>query len=95
MYTIFPSGGISRIVFAACNVIFDNIADPAEWCDKVNRGLIVASGKLVAQKPKGSPVNKRVDSCTGEQAVGFERTITFMDYNADNVDFEDYDFWAE
>lgn len=87
-------GGVSRLVFAACNVRFDNIQDPAEWCDKVSKGEIVATAQVVGQKPKASFTSTRIGSCSPEAVTGAERSITFMDFNRDEA-YADYDFWNE
>ncbi|MGL5131052.1 MAG: hypothetical protein ACRC78_00920, partial [Planktothrix sp.] len=87
------TGGISRLVFAPCWLNFKNINDPAEWCDFVSRGIIVASGELVGSKPKSSPVKKKISACRSETTIGEDFTLNFTDHTADNIDFSDFDFW--
>lgn len=87
------SGGISRLVFAACNLEFNDINDTAEWCQYVAEGRIVMSSPVVGQKPKGTATKKRLSSCQSESVIGFERTVTFIDNAADNDEFRDFDFY--
>lgn len=86
------SGGISRIVYASNSINFDNIYDLSEWCNLVITGQIVVTNPVIGQKPKGSATKKRLSSCQSESVIGFERTVTFQDYNSDDT-YLDYDFY--
>ena len=86
-------GGIARLIFAACNVSFTNILDPAEWCQLVGEGKIVVSGEVVGQKAKGNFTKKRTSSCSPETVTGIERAVTFMDYGGDLENSTDFDFY--
>lgn len=87
------SGGISHFIFAKCDLKFKDITNPAEWCEYVRNGDIVISNTIAAQKPKGNFTTKLIDSCSPEDTVGIERTITFYDYNSDEKTSTDFDFW--
>lgn len=87
------SGGISRVVFAACSVRFTDIGNLAEWCDYVYRGLIVSTGLITGQKARDTAVTARFDSCSAETTTGFTRSLTYNDFNADNEENRDYDFY--
>lgn len=86
-------GGISYIIFADCSLVFNDINDPAEWCKYVTEGRIVSTLKVMGDKPKGSATKKKTNSCEPETVTGYENTLNFKDYNADDVDFTDIDFY--
>lgn len=87
-----PSG-IKKVVFSACDYVFTDINDLEEWATAIAAHKIHASGELRGSKPRGSLTKKRLLSCRPEQVTGGSRTITFVDPNADNEDFAEYDFW--
>lgn len=87
------SGGIRRGIFASCDVDFTDITDLTEWEAFIDADKIHATGEILGQKPKGSPVKKKFSSKKPEQTTGVTRTVTFMDYNSDNTGFTDYDFY--
>ena len=89
------SGGISKVVFAACSVRFTDITNLAEWCDYIYRGLIVSTGLVTGQKAKDTAVTTRYDSCSAETTTGFTRSLTYMDSNGDNTEFRDYTFYNQ
>lgn len=86
-------GGISRLVFAACDVVITDYTDQNQWCPYITAGKIVMTQKLLGEKPKGSASRKRLDSCSPEKTTGFSRSVTFQDHNADDTNFVDFDFW--
>ncbi|MGL5130966.1 MAG: hypothetical protein ACRC78_00490, partial [Planktothrix sp.] len=86
-------GGISGLVFKECGVRFNDITDPAEWCKMVKLGLVVGTGRLTGSKAKSSPTKKRTQSCSPETTIGETFNITFMSYEADNENFEDFKYW--
>jgi hypothetical protein len=91
-------GGIKKFVMIKCDYEFTDITDLEEWAAAVTSGDVVASGLVLAQKPKGSFTKKRITSCEPEAVVGGEKTITFQDYNTDTVTeggagILHYDFW--
>ena len=88
-------GGIHRIGFIKCDYEFTDITDDSEWNTAIDNGDAVWSGLLKGSKPRGSFVKRRVDSCSPEQVIGSEKSITFEDYNSDAVDggTGEYDFW--
>ena len=94
---VIKPGGINRIGFIKCDYDFTDITDQAEWDAAIAAGDAVWSGLLVAQKPKGSFSKKRINSCSPEQVVGGEKSITFQDYGAGTVHDADgcaeYTFW--
>jgi hypothetical protein len=94
------NGGISKIVFVKCDYEFEDISSRAEWEAAVNHTtggqpdpIVVFSGLLLAQKPKGTFTKKRISSCAPEQLVGKENQITFQDYNSDPLNCKDIEFW--
>lgn len=88
-------GGIRHIVFAPCSLRFKNIYNLNEWAEYVLKGDIVISSPLVGQKAKGSFTKKRVNSCQPEVVIGIERSITFMDHNADLLEYSDFNFYNQ
>jgi hypothetical protein len=78
-------GGIKKFAFIKCDYEFTDVADPAEWTTAIANGDVVASGLVLAQKPKGSFTKKRIASCEPEAVVGGEKTVTFQDFNSDTV----------
>jgi hypothetical protein len=94
-------GGVHRLVFIACDYTFTDITDPAEWAQAITDGDVVISGALLGQKPKGTATKKKTSSCAPEAVVGYERSITAQDFNADpNYDlggiaatYRDFAFW--
>jgi hypothetical protein len=87
------NGGISHVLFFHCALRFEDIYDLSEWCRYLEEGWLTLTKEVLGQKPKGSAVRKKQSSCRSEQVIGFDYSVTFQDYNADNVDFSDYDFW--
>jgi hypothetical protein len=87
------NGGISRILFAHCGLRFENVYDLTEWCRYLEEGWLTSTHEVLGQKPKASATRKKQSSCRSEQVIGFDYSVTFQDYNADNSDFSDYDFW--
>ena len=94
------TGGISKLVFVKCDYVFEDISDRTEWEAAVNHTtggepdpIVVFSGLLLAQKPKGTFTKKRISSCAPEQLVGKENQITFQDFNSDTLDCKDIEFW--
>lgn len=88
-------GGISRLVFATCDfeIAEGTIFNSRNWCSAVYSGKVVVSSPVTGQKPKGSQTTKRFTSCAPETVTGYERSVTFMDYTADNENYSDYDFY--
>lgn len=91
-------GGIKFFAFIKCDYEFEDVASRTEWAAAILAGNVVLTGKLLAQKPKGSFTKKRTASCEPESVVGAEKTITFQDYNTDTVTAGGngvlaYDFW--
>jgi len=86
-------GGINRIVFAACDVKFNDITDPAEWCYFVKKGKITMTGDVLGKKDKGTFTSKMVDSCSPQRPVGKTNTLTFTDFYLDVINFTDYTFY--
>jgi hypothetical protein len=87
------NGGISHVLFFHCALRFEDVYDLSEWCRYLEEGWLTITKEVLGQKPKASAVRKRQSSCRSEQVIGFDYSVTFQDYNADNVEFSDYDFW--
>lgn len=87
-----PSG-IKKLVFSACDHVFVDITNLTEWGTAITANKIHASGEIRGSKPKGSLTKKKLLSCRPEQVTGGSHTITFVDPNADNEAFGEYDFW--
>lgn len=88
-------GGISRIFFVKCTYEFTDITDQTEWDNALDSGDVVMTGLLKAGKAKGTASKKKVDSCSPERVVSWERCIQFQDYNSDDLtgDYQEYEFW--
>ena len=87
------AAGVSRIIVASCEIVFNSLSDLEEWADFITANKIHASGMVLGQKPKGSYTKQKLASCKPEQVTGGTHTITFKDYNSDLEDGADYDFW--
>jgi hypothetical protein len=86
-------GGVRRLVFIKCNSTFADVTDLAEWQTKIEAGEIVATGELLAQKPKGSFEKQKYSSVTPEEVKAKTNTIQFKDYNAELDANGDLLFW--
>lgn len=87
------SAGIDRVIFADCAVEFDDITDLAEWTALIAAGRIAFTGQILGQKPKATFTTKKIASCIPEVPVSAEYQISWLDSNADNEAFTDYDFY--
>lgn len=87
------NGGISNLLFFSCDVWFRDVNNCQEWLDLILAGKIVSSLEVVGQKPKATATRKKTSSCRNEAITGFDYSVTFQDYNADNEEFSDFDFW--
>lgn len=76
-------GGIKRLVFASCDVEFDDITDLQEWQDFIDYDKIHATGEILGDIPEASFEEKKLSSCKPAQPTGASNTINFEDYNAD------------
>lgn len=86
-------GGISSVIIFGCDVTFKDIYDKTEWCRYIQSGKIVLSNDILGKKDKASAVKKKMYSCRPEAVTGFDHTVTFQDYAADDLSFADYEFW--
>lgn len=87
-------GGLEHLVFMKCNKTFADITDLAEWTQKIQDGDLVASGKLLGQKPKGSFTKAKFSSSTPEEVTGKTDTYQFKDYNSELSENKDIVFWS-
>jgi hypothetical protein len=76
-----------------CNSIIEDVYDCETWAALSRNGAVVTTLEVLGQKPKANATRKKTSSCRGEQVIGFDYSVTFQDYNADNIGFSDYDFW--
>ena len=87
-------GGIYKFLWLRCD-----IAAPAAtvlaFQGLLDSGDIVASGKVLASKTKGTTTKQRVTSCDPERAIQRTSQIPWKDYNADNVTFSEFAFWND
>lgn len=88
------SGGIKHLVFAHCSVKIDDLNDLSVWCDYISKGKITITNELLANKPQGEYLTKKLDYCTPDSYVGALRSIEFTDYTADPENNDDYKFWS-
>ena len=88
-------GGLEHLVFMKCNKSFNDITDLAEWQAKIEAGDLVASGKILGQKPKGSFTKAKFASSTPEEVTGKTDTYQFKDYNAELDENKDIVFWSK
>lgn len=87
------SGGISRIIFAACDVNFNDINNVAEWCYLVKQGKIIVTNEILGKKDKANYTTKMVSSCRPEVVTGKTNTVTYTDYLLDNQEHRDVKFY--
>ena len=87
------TGGIKRVIFAACDLVFTDITDTAEWTTHITADKVHATGEVKGSKPKASFTKKKLFSCHPEEVTGATRQIQIQDPNADNTNFADYTFW--
>lgn len=88
--------GIKQIGFITCDVDVASLdfTQQSTWDTLCQTAKLAISGKLLADKPKGSPTKKKIFSCSPEFTTGYEKTVNFEDYNADsNNQTREYDFW--
>ncbi len=85
--------GVDRVIFKRCDYSFTLITDLTEWETAIAADQIHATGRVLGQKPKGSPSRRRVASCLPERTVNYTRTWSWKDSNSDNTTFTDYDFY--
>lgn len=92
-------GGVARAAFLKCdpNMVFPFAG---EWTNLENvkwaicQGYLFVTGPILGQKPKGSFTKRRLSSCSPEETISGSKTITWQDYNADNVNLTDFDFYS-
>lgn len=87
-------GGVGRLIFADCRLCFKDIKNYKEWCTYIERGLVVITQELIADKPKPGGINKQISDCEGSRTIGYEFSLNVQDYNG-LIDFIDYKFWNE
>lgn len=85
--------GFDRVVWKRCDFVFADINDLAEWETNIANGNIGFTGRVLGQKPKGSPTKKRVASCLPERTTNYGRTWQWKDSNADLATLTEYDLY--
>ena len=93
---ITKDGGIDRLIFLTCDTDTTGLdyTEQSTWDALCLAGQLATSGKLVAEKPKGSFTKKKVSSCGPEVVTGGEKTINFQDYNQEaNNGTGEFEFW--
>lgn len=94
------SGGIPRLTWLKCDTTmvlpfangWKNL-DNIKWA--ICQGFLYVSGDLLGQKPKGSTTKRRLSSCAPEQTISGAKTISFQDFNAEEVELIDFEFWTQ
>lgn len=86
-------GGFDRVIWKLCDFSFTNIETLSEWEDAIAAGQVTASGRVLGQKPKGSPSKRRVASCLPERTVNYTRNWSWKDSNADLTTLTEYDLY--
>lgn len=92
-------GGVARATFLLCtgdlDFPYENGWDNLEnikWA--ICSGYLFVTGRILGQKPKGSFTKRRLSSCSPEETISGSKTVTWQDYNADNVNLTDFDFYT-
>ena len=85
------AGGITRVIFAKCNIDID-ISDLTAWQTAIDAGDIVATGEVLGAKSKGSFQKKKLSSRNPEAVTGVTRNIQITD---SGVYTEAYAFWQD
>lgn len=85
--------GWDRAVFKRCDYTFADPTSLEEWAQALADGNLAATGRVLGQKPKGSPTKKRVASCIPERTTNYSRTWSWKDSNADLATLTEYDFY--
>ena len=85
--------GFDRVIFKRCDHTFTSITDLNEWATALANGDVAATGRVLGQKPKGSPTKRRVASCLPERTTSYTRTWQWKDSNADINGLTEYDFY--
>lgn len=83
-------GGICRLIFIHCSVIFNNITDINEWCFYAQRGLILVSNEIVGSKNSLDREYKTLSSCAEPTLLNQAQRIKFEMYEIDDEYFTDY-----
>lgn len=86
--------GFDRVIFKKCDYEFASITDLAEWTAALTSGDIASTGRVLGQKPKGSPTKRRVASCLPERTTNYTRSWQWKDSNSDPTNLTEYDFYS-
>lgn len=87
-------GGFDRVIFMTCDSVIADLATLSQWQTLIDTDKIHATGRVLGQKPKGSPSKRRVASCVPERTVNYTRQWSWKDSNADNANLTDYEFYS-
>lgn len=85
--------GLDRAIWKTCDTVFSDLTSLSEWETHIANGKIIASGRILGQKPKGSPSKKRLASCLPERTVNYSRTYQWKDSNADLAALTEFDLY--
>lgn len=85
--------GFDRVVWKRCDYEFTSMTDLAEWGTAIASGDVGFTGRVLGQKPKGSPTKRRVASCLPERTTNYSRTWSWKDSNADLTTMTEYDLY--
>lgn len=85
--------GLDRVIWKVCDFNFTDITQLSEWEAAIAAGKIIASGRVLGQKPKGSPSKKRLASCLPERTVNYTRNYQWKDSNVDTATLTEYDLY--
>lgn len=74
-------GGIVAIGIVACDYVFTNPTDGAEWTTAIGANDARVIKNLLGSMPDPSNTSKRIASCSAEQLTGKTWTINLLDHN--------------
>jgi len=93
------TGGIPRLTFLKCSPTMV-LPYTGGWTNLLNikwaicQEYLYVTGDLLGQKPKGSTTKRRLSSCAPEQTISGAKTVSFQDFNAEEVALIDFTFWT-
>lgn len=85
--------GFDRVVWKRCDYVFADITSLEEWQTAIANGDVGFTGRVLGQKPKGTPTKRRVASCLPERTTMVDRTWQWKDSNADLATLTEFDLY--
>lgn len=85
--------GFDRVIWKVCDYTIADTTSLNDWETAIAAGKVIATGRVLGSKTKGSPSKKRVASCLPERIVNYSRNWVWKDSNADLETQTEYDLY--